>query len=130
MIDQQLDGIQIIYDGECPFCSRYVSFMRLKDSVGKVELIDARSDHPVVASVQSQFDLNEGMVAIVGGQYYHGAECVHILSLLTTPSGPFNRLNSWVFRSAWRSRFLYPFMRAVRNLTLRVLGRDKLATEA
>ncbi|MEM7252872.1 MAG: DCC1-like thiol-disulfide oxidoreductase family protein [Pseudomonadota bacterium] len=120
-------GIRVIYDGECPFCSRYVSMMRLRDSVGRVDLIDAREPSSVVDDIRNRgFDLNEGMVAIIDGKYYHGAECVHVLGLLTTPSGLFNRLNAWVFTSEQRSRVLYPMLRAGRNTVLRILGRSKL----
>ena len=33
----------IIYDGDCVFCSHYVRFVRLRETVGPVALIDARS---------------------------------------------------------------------------------------
>ena len=38
----------IIYDGQCPFCSRYVRLVRLRDSLGQVELVDARNGGPIV----------------------------------------------------------------------------------
>ena len=52
----------IIYDGQCVFCSNYVRFMRLRDTVGHVELIDARTQDPRIGEYWSQgYDLNEGM---------------------------------------------------------------------
>jgi predicted DCC family thiol-disulfide oxidoreductase YuxK len=33
----------IVYDGECMFCTRYVTLMGLRDLVGDVELVDARA---------------------------------------------------------------------------------------
>ena len=102
---------------------------RLKEISGSVELIDARdSSNPVVSDVKKRgYDLDDGMVAIYRGQYFHGADCIHLVAGLTTDSGFFNQLNSYVFRSKSVSRFLYPFLRTGRNLTLTLLGREKLS---
>jgi hypothetical protein len=66
------------------------------------------------------------MVLKLNGRYYHGADCIHALALLTTQAGWFNRLNSLAFRSPAFSRFAYPILRAGRNLTLKLLGRSRL----
>ena len=42
---KQIDN-WIIYDGECPFCSRYVKLMRLEETIGDIRLIDARKNPP------------------------------------------------------------------------------------
>ena len=117
----------VVYDGECPFCSRYVKMLRLRAAVGSVELVNARSDHPVVAFLlERQIDLNDGMAFVQNGQVSHGDECIHKIALLTTPSGIVNRLNAWIFRSVTASRLLYPVLRFGRNVTLKLLGRRKL----
>ena len=121
----------LVYDGECPFCSRYVKMVRLREAVGTVQLIDARIDHPVVDYLRRlDIDLDEGMAFVQNGQISHGDECLHKIALLTTPSGIFNRLNAAIFRSATVSRLLYPALRFGRNTTLRLLGRSKLAPTA
>lgn len=120
-------GLVIVYDGECPFCSNYVQVLKLRESAGTVQMVDARSDHALVAELQRDgYDLNEGMVVLYGHRIYYGAECVHMLALLSTDSGVFNRINSAVFRSRTLSRVLYPVLRSGRNITLRLLGREKL----
>ena len=127
----QTDGIFVVYDGECPFCSRYVAMLRLREAGGHVELIDARSSHPMVDEVVDRgFDLDEGMVAKIGDAYYAGADCVNVLSLLSTRTNGFNCLNYWMFRSRSFSRILYPLLRFGRNLVLRLLGRTKIAKTA
>lgn len=117
----------LVYDGDCPFCSRYVALLRLRDSFGPVRLVDARSGHPVVQQLYRQgYDLDEGMALVDGDTIYHGDECLHRLALMTTPSGVFNRFNAAVFRSKSASAVLYPILRGGRNLTLRLLGRRKI----
>ena len=119
--------MQIVYDGECPFCSRYVAMIRLREAVGDVELVDARTEHPAVDLVKSRgHDLNQGMALIDGSTIYYGEDCIHRLALLTTPSGVFNRVNAAIFRSETASRLLYPILRTGRNATLALLGRKPI----
>lgn len=121
------NGLQIAYDGECPFCSAYVRVLRLRDSIGTVRLINARSDDPFIAEIRAKgFDLNEGFVAKMGGRYYHGAECLHLVSMLSSPYGFWNRLLAFFFRHEWIASFMYPILRAGRNTALFLLGRKKI----
>lgn len=122
------DPVRIYYDGDCPFCSRYVRLVRLREAIGQVDLIDVREVHSARALVESHgFDLDEGMLLDYDGRYYHGHDCINALALLSSPSGALNRLNAWIFRSPSRARLLYPAMRAGRNMTLRMLGKTKLS---
>jgi len=121
------EGLVLVYDGECPVCSSYVQYVRLKESAGKVTLVNARDGGPWVQRVHAAgLDLDEGMVLIYGGRFYHGADCIHMLALLSSQSGLFNRLNSVIFRNARLSALLYPALRFGRNSLLRVLGRKQL----
>jgi predicted DCC family thiol-disulfide oxidoreductase YuxK len=118
----------VVYDGDCPVCSAYVRYMRLRESAGDVLLVNARHGGPWVDKVRAQgLDLNEGMALFYGGRIYHGAECVHMLALLSTGSGVFNRVNAFLFSRPSIARFSYPVLRAGRNLLLRLLGRNRLS---
>ena len=119
--------VYVVYDGECPFCSAYVRMVRLREAAGNVHLIDAREDHPVVNDLKARgLDFDEGMALKIGDAVYHGDECIHQLAMMSGPSGVMNRLHFWVFKDANRARFLYPFLRAGRNLALRLLGKRKI----
>ncbi|MGO7741138.1 DCC1-like thiol-disulfide oxidoreductase family protein, partial [Rhizobium johnstonii] len=51
----------IVYDGDCPFCSKFVKFQRLRSAIGEVILIDARSDPGLVVAFQSRgMSLDDG----------------------------------------------------------------------
>jgi predicted DCC family thiol-disulfide oxidoreductase YuxK len=120
----------LVYDGECPVCSSYVRFVRIKKSAGNLTLINARDGGPWVDRAKREgMDLDEGMVLFYGGRTYHGADCVHMLALLSSGFGPFNRINALVFSSPAASKVLYPMLRAGRNLLLRILHRSKLSLE-
>jgi len=62
----------------------------------------------------------------IGDTVHHGDACVTQMSLMTSESGALNRFSAWVFRDAKRTKFLYPFMRAGRNATLWIRGKDKI----
>lgn len=114
----------LLYDGECPFCSAYVGMVRLRESIGAVRLVDAREGGPELDELRAAgLSIDEGMALKLDGRLYHGDDCINALALLTTPSGAFNRLNAWVFRSPRRSRLLYPVLRRGRGLALAMLGR-------
>ena len=117
----------IIYDGECIYCSNYVRFMRLRESIGSVELLDARSDDSRIAEYWKQgYDLNEGMIFVHRGNVFYGPDAVHALAGLSSQSRLLNRLNSLIFSNRIVARALYPLLKIGRRITLFVLGRSTL----
>ena len=123
------DGVAVVYDGECPFCARYVSMLRLKAVAGKVELIDARSDDPLANWARNEFDLDNGMAVRLHGDWQLGSNAMNALAILTGPSSTMNRIHYAIFRHKRLSRFLYPMLRGGRNLILRILRRRKIADD-
>jgi len=120
----------IIYDGDCPFCSAYVTLVRLRETVGEVELVNARSDDPRVATLLAEgVDLDEGMAVLWQGRRHVGAEAVHLLALLSGQGGGLNRLQRWLFRSPRVARRIYPWLVRGRRLWLRLAGRRPIAAE-
>lgn len=118
----------IIYDGDCIFCQNYVKLVRLRETVGEVDLIDARSDDPRVAQYQRRgYDLDEGMLFVWKGQVHHGADAVYVLGGLSSDAGWFNKLNAAIFSSRTASTLLYPFLKAGRRATLFLRGKGLIA---
>lgn len=117
----------VIYDGACPVCSRYVSYLRLADAVGKPKLIDARQDADLAAALMREgINLDQGMVFILNGKMYAGADAVHAMALCSTPSTTFNKINAWIFQTPQVSRALYPVLKFLRNCLLFILGKKKI----
>lgn len=121
------EPIRIVYDGECPFCSAYINMVRLRQAAGGVELIDARSSHPILQRIEAAgLNLDDGMVVELEGVFQHGDAAMTTLAAMTTRSGLFNRIVRLMFSRPAVARILYPPMVAGRALTLRLLGRGKI----
>jgi predicted DCC family thiol-disulfide oxidoreductase YuxK len=118
----------IIYDGDCPFCSHYMTLLRLRESVNNITLINARNSLDIYEKELQDLAINldEGMAVKLNGRWYHGHESINVLALLSSPSSIFNRFNSWIFKHKVLCIMLYPIMRFFRNLILNLLGRKKL----
>ncbi len=121
------EEIVLVYDGECPACHAYSQIVRIRQSVGKLRLVDARESSDLLEAITALgMDMNQGMILKVGDRWLQGSEAIHALSLMSSRSGVLNRLNYWIFRSRTASRLLYPVLRGVRSLLLILLGRTKL----
>ena len=121
------DEIILVYDQECPFCHNYSQLIRINKDQGKLVMINARDDHPLIKDIKKLgLDLNQGMVVKISEQYYHGTDALNILALLSSRSGLFNKLNYWCFKSKILSTALYPLLRSGRNLVLKLLGKSKI----
>ena len=117
------DVTLIIYDGACPFCSAYVRLHRFREDIGPVELLSARDTDARITYYQQQgFDLDEGMLLVMGDVVHRGADAMHVMAACSTSSGWFNRCNRWIFSSRRLSRLMYPLLRAGRRLALLMLG--------
>lgn len=120
-------GAEIYYDGECPFCTRYVKLLRLKQSIGDVNLIDLRDDPALRKDLtDAGFDLDQGMVVEFEGQRLGGADATNALAMMSTPSNLFNQLNKTLFSAPAISTAIYPVLRSGRWLTLFLMGRKSI----
>lgn len=119
--------IQIIYDQECPFCSKYCQLIKIKKAAGEIELIDARAPSSVMEKITAKnFDIDNGMVVTIEDEIYYGDEAIHVLSLLSARSDLFNCLNYHLFKSKRMSKILYPLLRDCRNVALWLLGKSRI----
>ena len=121
------DDWRLVYDWQCPACSLYCHLIYGGESSGRMRLIDARANSELVNEITAQgFDIDQGMILKMNDRFYYGAEAMHKLALMVGPSTMFNRFNFWIFRSRRRSEWLYPVLRACRNILLKLLRRTKI----
>ncbi|HKQ23994.1 MAG TPA: DCC1-like thiol-disulfide oxidoreductase family protein [Burkholderiales bacterium] len=122
-----LAEILLVYDRECPVCDAYCRMARIRQSAGVLRLVNARDPGGIMDEITAaELDIDEGMVLKVGNTLYYGAEAIHVLSLMSSRSGVFNRLTYWTFRSKSLSAVVYPLFRFFRNLLLKLLRKSRI----
>ena len=115
--------VWLVYDGECPVCNTYCMHARVRDAVGRLHLVDARQPSALMDEITAAgLDIDQGMVVKFKDVMYYGPEAIRMLTLLSTSSGFFNRMNYYFFGSTRRAKVFYPLGKAFRNLVLKVLG--------
>lgn len=121
--------IYFVYDGECPICQMGASLYKVRQSVGELKTVDARTekDHPVMQEVnQARLNLDEGMVIKYNDQLYQGESALHLMATLGADSGWFNHVNNTLYKSKTLAKLSYPFMKGARNVALKLKGAGKI----
>ena len=117
----------LVYDWQCPACNLYCHLLCIEESGGRFRLVNARDNPEVMKEITARgFDIDQGMILKINDRFYYGADAIHKLALMASPSTVFNRLNIWIFRSRRRSELLYPTLRTCRNFLLKLLRRTKI----
>lgn len=117
----------VLYDGECPVCSRYTRFVRFRETVGEVVLLNCRDYPELLTDLKVKgYDLNDGMLLSYQGQLFYGDKAVYMMATLSSPNNLFNRLNATVFTNASAVKYLYPVMVCGRKLLLKLLRKKAL----
>jgi len=120
---QDQSDVWLVYDGECPVCTTYCKYIRIRDAVGNLHLVDARQPSAIMDEITAAgLDIDQGMVVKFKDVIYYGSDAIHMLTLLSTPSGIFNRINYYVFSTKTGANIVYPIGKAFRTLLLKLLG--------
>ena len=119
--------IYLIYDGECPICNYAAKVIKLRQAVGKLEIINARNKHPLVDEVNNHnYDLNNGILVKYQGSLYYGNDAMHLLALLGSPVDLFNKINVILFKFKILVILCYPIFKFIRNCLLKILDVKKI----
>ncbi|HEX7643268.1 MAG TPA: DCC1-like thiol-disulfide oxidoreductase family protein [Burkholderiaceae bacterium] len=117
------EDVWLVYDGQCPVCTIYCRYVRIRAAAGTLRLVDAREPSALLDEVtELGLDIDQGMILKLKNAIYYGSDAVRMLALLGTPSGLFNRINFYVFSTRPGARIVYPIGKALRNLVLKLLG--------
>src|SRR5579872_5543824 len=121
--DIDKNTLYLIYDDECPLCRSSAHALNIKKAVGNLVLINARESHPLVKAAYARgFDPDIGIIVIYNDQYYFGADAAHFLALLNSSNSKLNAITASIFRVKLFAKFLYPIVKSIRRLLLRIKG--------
>lgn len=115
--------VWLVYDGECPICKPAANAFKIRQAVGKLVLVNARENHPIMAELKERaLSIDEGMVLKFNNQFYHGADALNVCALIGTNSNMFNKLNVIMFRSKTLAGLFYPVFKLVRKIGISAKG--------
>ena len=122
---ESAQGDFLLYDGECPFCSFYARKSGFKTPDGQpLALIDANRAPELLEELGREgCEVEEGMVLVVDGRRYQGAEAMTALEAMTSETGWFGRFSGWFASNRERVRAFYPWFQRLRRAALWVKGR-------
>jgi hypothetical protein len=114
----------IVYDGECPVCSRLFTWYQRTQQRKPVALMDARKFPALYEELLADgIDLDQDFALFWSGGWYRGGLALGILFSEGNP----NMLLRNTFRMACIT--VYPALRVGRRLLLRVLGRSLIGRD-
>jgi len=120
------EGATLIFDGQCPFCQAYVATLedqKLNSELG-LSKMDARCAPELVTQLADKnIDINTGIVFIKDERLYQGAEALTLLAKEHAVKDGLNSLPHYLLRHRPLSIILYPVLRTMRSLFLRLSGR-------
>jgi len=123
----QTTDLEVVYDGDCPFCRSYVTYCRLKEAFPEVVLTDARKVPDRVARYRGEgMEINKGMIVIYEGAVYHGDKAMTVLTQISRPDAFLQRVMRLLFRSPVVAGVVYGVLRLGRDVALFFLGRGKI----
>ena len=95
-IDTLKRGDFLLYDGECPICSRYVLWTNIRNKNPDIALLDARQQPELVAALRTEgIEINNTMFLQVDGRSFVGAAAMAKISIYM----PQNTLPQRILRS-------------------------------
>lgn len=128
-MEQLTHDVWFVYDGECPICLMGASLYKVRQAVGALHTVDARTEHehPLLQEVyEAGLNLDDGMVIKYKDSLYQGDEALHIMAQLGDKRGFFNHINNSLFQSKRMATLCYPSMRAARNIALKLKGASQI----
>lgn len=129
MEQAKTEAVWFVYDGQCPLCLMGATHFKVREAVGELNLLDARKEpeHPLMQEINRLgLSLDDGMVIKFKDTHYQGADALHVMAMLGTNSGWFNRFNGHLFKSKTLAKLLYPSFRGTRNLLLKLRSIEKI----
>lgn len=111
----------ILYDGACPVCAVYIDMAKLGEVPGAPVPLDARQEPALVEAMRRRgLEVNDGMIASVGGRIYYGPEVTELVAEKATAASAASRGLLRAIGGAPWSRALYPLLVRGRKLLLRL----------
>jgi len=121
-----MNKIILYYDDDCPFCKEYSKYIKLRQKYD-VELLNARDCiDKILLFKEEGMDINEGFIVefVDEGMTLQGAAAVKELDKTLNKTGIVDKTISAIVRTSLFQSVLYPVVKVVRIVLLKLIGKD------
>lgn len=115
--------ITLYYDKQCPFCSKYANFLKLKENF-EITLKDARENLSEISLICENLDINDGFIVVYKNDCFQGAKALAFLNSAVDKDTLLGKLHFFFRYDNLFSHFLYKLFFILRKIILFILGKN------
>ena len=115
--------ITLYYDKQCPFCSKYANFLKLKENF-EITLKDARENQSEIALICGNLDINDGFIVVYKNDCFQGAKALSFLNSAVDKTTLLGKLHFFFRYDNLFSNSLYKLFFILRKIILFILGKN------
>jgi hypothetical protein len=113
----------LYYDKQCPFCSKYANFLKLKENF-EITLKDAREKQSKISLICPNLNINDGFIVLYKNDCFQGVKALGFLNSAVDKDTFLGKLH-FIFRyDNIFSKILYKVLFILRKIILFVLRKD------
>ena len=115
--------ITLYYDKQCPFCSKYANFLKLKENF-EITLKDARENLSEISIICENLNINDGFIVVYKNDCFQGAKALAFLNSAVDKTTFLGKLHFLFRYDNLFSNLLYKLFFIWRKIILFILGKN------
>ena len=115
--------LTLYYDKQCPFCSKYANFLKLKENF-EITLKDARQNLDEISLICENLNINDGFVVVYKNECFQGAMALAFLNSAVDKTTFLGKLHFLFRYDNLFSNLLYKLFFIWRKIILFILGKN------
>jgi predicted DCC family thiol-disulfide oxidoreductase YuxK len=123
LVDSLKQKITLYYDKQCPFCSKYANFLKLKENF-EITLKDARENQSEISLLCGNLDINDGFIVVYKNDCFQGAKALAFLNRAVDKTTFLGKLHFLFRYDNLFSNSLYKLFFILRKTILFILGKN------
>jgi hypothetical protein len=115
--------LTLYYDKQCPFCSKYANFLKLKKNF-EITLKDAREKQSEISLVCENLNINDGFIVVYENNCFQGEKALAFLNSAVDKDTFLGKLHFFFAYDNIFSKILYKVFFILRKIILFILRKD------
>ena len=115
--------IILYYDKQCPFCSKYANFLKLKKNF-EITLKDVRENQSEISLVCENLNINDGFIVIYENNCFQGEKALAFLNSAVDKDTLLGKLHFFFASENIFSKILYKILFVLRKVILFILRKN------